>query len=397
MQYRPFGKLDFHVSALGFGAMRLPTIGDKVDEEKATEMFRYAVDRGVNYVDTAYPYHLGQSEQWLGKALKGGYREKVKVATKLPSWEVQSAADFDKFLDLQLARLGLEFVDFYLLHTLNKHSWPKLRDLGVLEWAKKTIGQGRFRHLAFSFHDDAGAFKTIVDEGDWSMCQIQYNYMDVENQAGMQGLKYAASKGLAVVVMEPLLGGKLVAPPPPVRSVWDGAERKRTPVAWALDWLWSQPEVSTVLSGMSSMEQVRENVELAESARVGALTAGELGLFESARKRYKALTVIPCTACRYCMPCPHGVDIPGNLANYNSGVMFGTPEASKGEYGWWKYAFEVQKIFDHDIRAAKCIQCGECEEKCPQSIPIASWMPVIHGALAENEPYLTELKPAKAT
>ncbi len=392
MQYRRFGKLDFQVSALGFGAMRLPTNDNKVDEKTATQMFHYAVDHGVNYVDTAYPYHMGQSEEWLGRALKGGYREKVKVATKLPSWEVKSAADFDRFLDLQLGRMGLEYVDFYLLHSLNRHSWPKLRDLGVREWAKKAIAKGRFHHLAFSFHDGPEAFTPIVDEGDWTMCQIQYNYMDVENQAGVKGLKHAASKGLAVVVMEPLLGGKLVAPPPSVRSVWDGAERKQTPAAWALDWLWNQPEVSTVLSGMSAMEQVRENVAQAESARVGSLTAKDLALFETARKRYKALTVIPCTACRYCMPCPQGVDIPENLANYNNGVMFGNPEASKGQYGWWKFAHEVQKIFDTDIRAAKCIQCGDCEGKCPQSIPVASWMPVIHRALAENGPYLTALE-----
>jgi predicted aldo/keto reductase-like oxidoreductase len=205
MQYHRFGKLDFQGSALGFGAMRLPTVDGKIDEAEASKMIRYAIDHGVNYVDTAYPYHEGTGEAFVGRALKGSYREKVKLATKLPSWEVQTADDFDKYLNIQLERLQLDYVDFYLLHSLNKDHWPKLRDLGVLEWAEKAIASGRFRYLGFSFHDDYDTFKQIVDAYDWPMCQIQYNYMDVENQAGTKGLQYAASKGIAVVIMEPLL------------------------------------------------------------------------------------------------------------------------------------------------------------------------------------------------
>jgi predicted aldo/keto reductase-like oxidoreductase len=392
MQYRQFGQLDFKVSALGFGAMRLPTADDKIDEAEATKMVRYAIDHGVNYVDTAYPYHGGGSETFLGRALKGGYREKVKLATKMPSWEIKTADDFDKFLDIQLERLQLDAVDFYLLHGLNKERWPKLRDLGVFEWAEKAIAAGRFRHLAFSFHDDYDTFKQIVDGYDkWAMCQIQYNYMDVENQAGVKGLKYAASKGLAVVIMEPLLGGKLVGPPPPIQSVWDGAAEERTPAAWALRWLWDQPEVSTVLSGMSTMAQVEENVALAGDARIGVLAGEELALYDRVRTKYKELTAIPCTNCGYCQPCPQGVDIPGNFGSYNEGIMFDKPEASRGHYGWLKFAYEEQGIFDHDVRAAQCIQCGECEDKCPQGIPISEWMPVIHQALGENGPYVTKL------
>jgi predicted aldo/keto reductase-like oxidoreductase len=392
MQYRQFGQLDFKVSALGFGAMRLPTVDDKIDEAEATKMLHYAIDHGVNYVDTAYPYHGGGSEAFLGLALKGGYRDKVKLATKMPSWEIKTADDFDKFLDIQLDRLQLDAVDFYLLHGLNKERWPKLRDLGVFEWAEKAVAAGRFRHLAFSFHDDYDTFKQIVDGYDkWAMCQIQYNYMDVENQAGTKGLQYAASKGIAVVIMEPLLGGKLVGPPAPIQAIWDSASNGRSPVGWALQWLWNQPEVSVVLSGMSAMEQVEENVALASASSVGALRAGELALYDQVRARYRELTAIPCTDCKYCMPCPQGVDIPANFATYNDGIMYDKPDAARGQYEWWKYAYEVQGNFDHDIRAALCIQCGECEAKCPQGIPISEWMPVIHQALGENGPYVTEL------
>ena len=392
MQYRKFGQLDFKVPALGFGAMRLPTADDKIDEAEATKMLHYAIDHGVNYVDTAYPYHGGESEAFLGRALKDGYREKVKLATKMPSWEIETADDFDKYLDIQLERLQLETIDFYLLHSLNKNHWPKLRDLGVREWAAKAIADGHFRHLGFSFHDDYDTFEQIIDEYDWPMCQIQYNYMDVENQAGVKGLKYAASKGLAVVIMEPILGGKLVGPPPSIQAIWDSAAKKRAPADWALQWLWNQPEVSVVLSGMSAMQHVEENVASADVSGVGTLTADELALYDQVRRKYKELIAIPCTSCGYCMPCPQGVDIPGNFGSYNEGIMFDKPEASRGHYGWLKFAYEEQGIFDHDIRAAQCIQCGECETKCPQGIPISEWMPVVHRALGENGPFVTELK-----
>jgi len=388
VQYRPFGKLDWQVSALGFGAMRLPTMDDKIDEAEATKMVHYAIDHGVNYLDTAYPYHNGTGETFVGRALKGGYRDKIRLATKMPSWEIQTADDFDKYLNVQLERLQLDYVDVYLLHSLNKDSWPKLRDLGVREWAEKAIAAGRFGHLGFSFHDDYDTFKQIVDDYDhWAMCQIQHNYMDVENQAGTKGLQYAASKGLAVVIMEPLLGGKLIAPPPSIQSVWDSAATERTPAGWALQWLWDQPEVSIVLSGMSNMEQVKENVALASTSRVGVLTADELALYDQVRTRYQSLAVIPCTNCKYCMPCSQGVDIPTNFAVYNEGLMYNKHDSARGQYGWWKYAHEVQGTYDHDIRAAVCIQCQECEAKCPQSIPISEWMSIVHQVLGEGKPY----------
>ncbi len=392
MQLRQFGRLPFRVSALGFGAMRLPTKEGGIDEAEAIRMIRRAIDQGVNYIDTAYPYHDGKSEGCVGRALAGGYREKVKLATKLPSWLVHSPEDFSRFLDEQLLRLQVDKVDFYLLHSLNGETWIRLRDLGVLGWAEKELARGRVGHLAFSFHGDDKSFRQIIDAYDWPMCQVQYNFMDAKSGPGTEGVRYAADKGVAVVVMEPLRGGKLVSPPPSIQAVWDKAVITRSPAGWALEWLWNQPEVATVLSGMSAMEQVEENIRLASGSGPHSLSKEEAALYDEARDRYEQLTVIPCTACRYCMPCPHGVDIPGNLGVYNEGVMFDKPDAARGQYGWWKYAFEVQHIFDHDLRAAQCTQCGSCEEKCPQAIPIQAWMPVIHQALGEKGPYVRTLE-----
>jgi len=226
------------------------------------------------------------------------------------------------------------------------------------------------------------------------MCQVQYNFMDVENQAGTNGVRYAASKGIPVVVMEPLLGGKLVNPPPAVQALWDAAPRKRSPAGWALDWLWDQPEVTTVLSGMSAFPQVEENVALAAASRARALTAEEKALVDRVRACYRGLVPIPCTACRYCMPCPNGVDIPENIGTYNDAIAYEKPESARGNYAWRKYAFEVQKMTDHDTRAAACTQCGQCEEKCPQKIPISGWMPVIHSVLGEGKPFVKKLPDA---
>jgi predicted aldo/keto reductase-like oxidoreductase len=392
LQFRRFGKLDFSVSALGFGAMRLPQKDGKIDEETAQRMLYYAIDHGVNYVDTAYTYHGGESEVFLGKALTGGYREKVKLATKLPCWLVKGPDDFDKYLNEQLMRLQADCVDFYLLHSLNREKWLRLRDLGVLNWAEKAKKDGRFKYLGFSFHDDGETFKQIVDAYDWDMCQIQYNFIDVENQAGTEGLRYAAGKGIPVVVMEPLLGGKLADPPAPIQSIWDQAAQKRLAIDWALRWLWHQPEVAVVLSGMSSMEQVQQNVAFASDPGYDALNEAELALYGRVRDTYKTLTAIPCTNCRYCMPCPHHVDIPGNFKAYNEGVAYEKPDAARGQYDWWRYSYEELKLVEHDIRALNCVGCGECEEKCPQGIPIRRWIAKVHEVLGEGKPFVVNLE-----
>ncbi|MBN1976584.1 MAG: aldo/keto reductase [Anaerolineae bacterium] len=386
MQYRKFGKLDWQVSALGFGCMRLPTIGGEsanIDEPEATKMVHYAIDRGVNYVDTAYPYHGGNSERFVGRALKGGYREKVKLATKLPCWKVETAGDFDALLDEQLEKLQEEHIDFYLLHALNKERWPQVRDLGVREWAEGAIADGRIGHIGFSFHDDYDAFQMIIDDYEgWTFCQIQHNYIDIENQAGTKGLKYAASKGLAVVIMEPILGGRLVDPPQPIQALWDSAATKRAPADWALQWLWNQPEVSVVLSGMSAMQHVEENVASAAASGVGTLTEEDLALVAQVREKYEELCPIPCTKCGYCMPCPNGVDIPRNFAVYNEGVMYDKPDRAREGYNNW---------MPEEKRASQCIQCRECEEKCPQSIVISEWMPIVHAVLGEGQEYVCQL------
>ena len=370
MKYRKFGQLDWKVSALGFGAMRLPTIGgdsSKIEEPHAIKMIRYAIDHGVNYVDTAYPYHQGQSEYLVGKVLKDGYREKVRLATKMPSWLVEKYEDFDKYLNEQLEKLDTSHIDYYLLHGLNKGRWPKLKELGVFEWAEKAKADGRIKYLGFSFHDDYELFEKILEDAEhFTFCQIQLNYMDTEYQAGVKGLKKAASKGLAVVIMEPIKGGKLaVTPPKDVQAVWDKAEKKRTPAEWALQWVWNYPEVSVVLSGMSEMKHVEENVEYAGRSGPGTLSDTELGLIEEAKQAYLNLGFVGCTACRYCMPCPQGVAIPEILGFYNEYYMSGQNPEIKAKY--WE-------TITPETHSTNCISCGVCEEQCPQELPIRKFM-----------------------
>jgi predicted aldo/keto reductase-like oxidoreductase len=390
MKYRKFGTLNWKGSALGFGAMRLPVKnGDyaNIDEQEATRMLHYAVDHGVNYVDTAYNYHHENSEPFLGRALQGGYREKVRLATKQLPLEIESAADFDRLLNEQLKRLQTDHIDFYLLHGMNAIWWPRVRDLGVLDWAERALADGRIGHLGFSFHDELPVFREIVDVYDWTFCQIQHNYMDIEHQAGTKGLKYAASKGLAVVIMEPLLGGWLARAPRPVQEVWDTARQKRTPAAWALHWLWDQPEVSVVLSGMSTMQQVEENVASAAVSGIGALTREELTLVDRAREVYRELRPIPCTECRYCMPCPNEVDIPYNFMLFNDGAMHERENPVRAR-GWYRFMVNGYKDDYHQkVQAAACIQCRECEAKCPQGIPISDWMSIVHQVLGEGKAY----------
>ena len=379
MQYRTFGKLDWKPSALGFGAMRLPILENdsgKIDEELATRMIRMAIDAGVNYVDTAWPYHKEQSEPLVGRCLQDGYRDKVKLATKMPCWLIESADQFDEYLNQQLERLQTDRIDFYLLHGLNKPRWPQIRDLGVLDWAEKAIASGRIGHLGFSFHDDLPVFKEIVDAYDWTFCQIMYNYMDIEFQAGREGLHYAANKGLAVVVMEPLRGGSLTRPAPdPVADLWAGATTQRSQADWALQWVWQQPEVSLLLSGMSEMQHVEENLKSASISGVGSLTAEELDLVDRVSKTYRSLSPIPCTDCKYCMPCPSGVTIPRIFSIYNGYKMYGDEDGAKRSYNQYTKP---------ENRADQCIECGQCEEACPQQIEIIDWLKKAHAFLAET-------------
>ncbi|MBN1371374.1 MAG: aldo/keto reductase [Anaerolineaceae bacterium] len=386
MQYRKFGKLDVQVSALGFGCMRLPTLEGKsgnIELPEAIRMIRYAIDQGVNYIDTAYGYHEKMSEVAVGKALQDGYREKVYLATKQPVWLVNESADFDKLLNEQLEKLQTDHVDFYLMHALNRGSWQdKVLNFDLLSRAEAAKADGRIRHIGFSFHDDLETFKKIVDGYDhWDFCQIQYNYMDIENQAGTKGLQYAAAKGLGVVIMEPLLGGKLARDIPAINPLWESAPVHRTPAEWALQWLWNQPEVSVVLSGMSTMQQVEQNIASAAASSVGSLAAEELNLISTVREQIQKLSPIPCTSCEYCLPCPNGVLIPRNFAIYNEAAMYGDLEGARNAYKYW---------ISDEGKAAQCIQCQECEPKCPQHIHISDWMPVIEEVLGLGRPYVME-------
>jgi len=384
MLYRAFGNTGEELSLLGFGCMRLPVLGGKshqIDEEKATGLLHYAIDHGVNYVDTAYPYHSeilmqeGQSEVFLGKALGGGYRDKVQLATKLPSWMIKSRADMDSYLDKQLARLKTDHIDFYLLHSLNVHFWPHLKQLGVMEFLDSALADGRIRYAGFSFHDEVELFKEIVDAYNWSFCQIQYNFMDEKYQAGREGLEYAAAKGLGIVIMEPLRGGSLTARvPDTVQEVWGRADVKRSPAEWALRFVWNNPAVNVVLSGMNEMEHVIENIRIAGQAYPDSLTEKEKGLIEEARTIYLKRIKVNCTNCRYCMPCPNGVNIPGNFNLLNSASMYDALQSAKASYFFLKLG---------KSDAANCIECGVCEELCPQNIPIIDKLLEVKKTLGE--------------
>jgi uncharacterized protein len=384
MKYRSFGKLDWQASALGFGVMRMPTIdgvpgSDQIDEQEGARMIYSAIEGGVNYLDTAYPYHRGESEKFLGRILQHGWREKVRLATKLPQWLVDDPAKFDQLLDEQLERLNTAYIDFYLIHALDKKSWKKMEGFDVLRWAEKRRSDGSIGQIGFSFHDDYEAFKTIVDAYDWDFCQIQYNYMDIENQAGVEGLRYAAQKGLAVVIMEPLLGGRLaVKPPPEVQAVWDQAPIKRTPADWALQWLWNQPEVSLVLSGMSTMQQVEENLASASRSGVSSLNAEDEAVVDKVRQTFNQLCLVACTSCQYCQPCPNDVNIPLMFELYNAGHMYGVLEEIRKAY---------QGRIPKNMLADQCTKCRECEDKCPQHLPICDLLEDVDRVLAKGMPY----------
>jgi uncharacterized protein len=376
MLYRKFPRCKHELSILGFGCMRLPPApgeqaGGKIDEPKAIGIIRATIDGGVNYIDTAYPYHNGESEVVTGKALEGGYREKVFLATKLPSWLVTSRADMDKFLDEQLAKLATDHIDFYLLHGLSAETWENLSRLGVLEFLDSARADGRIRHPAFSFHDSFPVFQEIVDAYDWTFAQVQYNYMDEQFQAGTQGVRYAAEKGLGIVVMEPLRGGLLSGDVPAIHQHILDAPVRRTPSEWGLRWVWDHPEVTVVLSGMNAMEQVKENLAVAEQGLPGSLTTEELAVVEKMRQTFASRVKIPCTGCRYCMPCQNGVDIPSCFMYYNQAYTYDAKEKAAGVYSW-----ALSGVFSGGIPglASCCVQCGECEEKCPQHFPIREYL-----------------------
>ncbi len=375
MLYRTMPKTDEELSILGFGCMRLPVIDNdpsKIDEDKAIALVRDSIDRGVNYIDTAYPYHgtgmgtAGESEPFVARALKDGYREKVKLATKLPSWLIQSREDMHKYLNEQLQRLETDCIDYYLVHALNKGLWETLAKLGITDFLDQAIADGRIRHAGFSFHDNSvELFKEIVDAYDWTFCQIQYNYIDENNQAGREGLEYAAGKGLGLVIMEPLRGGSLAAHlPEEAVEAFGKADDSRTPADWALRWIWNHSEVSVVLSGMNAMEQVEENCRVASEAQVDSMTDTEIATVDEVRDILSRKVKVGCTGCGYCMPCPAGVNIPQNFTYLNDFHRFDNPATKQTA----KYVYNM--LLSAEEKSSNCVECGQCEEHCPQGIKI---------------------------
>jgi hypothetical protein len=364
--------------------MRLPLTKERqIDEPRAIRQIRDAIDRGVNYLDTAWPYHAGESENVLGRALADGYRDKVKIATKLPSWMIKSRADMDTYLNAQLEKIKTDHIDYYLIHALDGDSWDRLEALGVADFLEKAKSDGRIVNAGFSFHGMLEDFKRIVDGYPWEFCQIQYNFLDEENQAGTEGLKYAASRDLGVVIMEPLRGGNLgqPAPPPEVEAVWEKASTVRTPVEWALRWVWNHPEVTVVLSGMNEEAHIEENLAIAAQALSNSLTKDEIKLVDEAGRKYKTLMKVGCTGCGYCMPCPSDVSIPGCFEVYNKMHMFGNVEEAK-----FMYAIRMSGTLGGvPSYASQCVQCGECLEKCPQDIEIPDFLKVVADELEDSD------------
>jgi predicted aldo/keto reductase-like oxidoreductase len=363
MIYRTIGKTGLDASVLGIGCMRLPIVegdSDKIDYKKGTEMIRYAIDHGVNYVDTAYPYHGGNSETFLGEALKDGYRERVILISKAPTWLLNEQEDFDKYLDEQLEKLQTDHLDIYLMHALGKDRWENLKKINVFEAIERAKASGKIKHVGFSFHDNLDQFKEIVDGYEWDLCMIQFNYMDVNEQAGTEGLNYAASKGLPVIVMEPLKGGMLASPPEDVEALWASHTDKKSPVEWALQFVANFENVKVVLSGMSSMEQLKENIEIADRLLPGSLDDEDLALVERVRATYESRVKVPCTQCKYCMPCPHGVEIPRSFTLYNRAHIFNAVDSIKEQYN----------ASAAEAKASNCKECGLCEPQCPQKIQI---------------------------
>lgn len=364
LKYRKFGGIDWEPSALGFGMMRLPKVKEEysatIDEEKATKMAHYAFEHGLNYIDTAWPYHSGVSERFVADVVEG-YRDQVRIATKMPSWQIEKHEDLTHYFEKQLNILQTDHIDFYLLHGLNKKRWETYQEVDVTSWIDKTLAEEKIDNIGFSFHDSLKVFKNIIDGYDWDFCQIQYNFLDQNFQAGSKGLKYAAENGMGVVVMEPLRGGLLAREPPePVKQIWETTEEDWSPVEWALRWLWDQPEVSVVLSGMSALDHVKENVNIADQAGVNTLTNDQLAIMEKVKNTYDELYPVQCTGCNYCIPCPNDVAIPTNFELYNFAEVYDQYENRKESYS----------NMDDKKKASSCVACRECVEVCPQNLPI---------------------------
>jgi len=376
MKYRKLNE-NYEPSILAFGCMRMPVINGEygnIDEEKAIEMIRYALDNGINYIDTAYPYHEGNSEVVVGKALKDGYREKAILVTKNPVWKVEKYEDFEFYLDEQLEKLGVEYLDIYLLHALGADRWKKINDLDCLRFLDEMKAKGKIKEAAFSFHGEKEAFEVIADAYDWSMIMIQMNYKDIDDQSTVSAISYAENLGIPIAIMEPLKGGQLANLPESITSIWnDGLDI--TPVERAFRWAANFENVKVILSGMSTLDQMKENIELCNRLEVGVIGDKEAQMYLDVKAQIESRTQIPCTDCKYCMPCPVGVNIPGNFLNYNKSFMYEDLEMSAHVY---------QNKYKEEQRASACIECGKCEPQCPQGIKIIDKLKDVHEHLNQK-------------
>lgn len=376
MQYRKFTNDNLKVSLLGFGCMRFPVIdGDnsKIDEKLSEEMLEYAIGRGVNYIDTAYNYHGGNSEVFVGNFLKkNNLRDKIYLASKSPVWLVEEYDDFKKLLDEQLEKLQTDYIDFYLLHSLHKKVYDKIESLNVFKFLDEAKKKGKIKYAGFSFHDELPLFKKIIDAYPWDFCLIQLNYMDTEMQAGLKGLEYAASKGIDVVIMEPIKGGKLASPSEEIKEIWSKSEIERTPAEWALRWLFNYEEISLVLSGMSTLDHVKENIRIVSEGSPNSLTDKELSLINQVKEVYIEKVKVGCTSCEYCQPCPTDVAISDIFGLYNNMYVYDTVENSKKSY---------KQLVENSKDVSKCVECGACEQICPQHLKVISLLKDAHKEL----------------
>jgi predicted aldo/keto reductase-like oxidoreductase len=369
MLYREMPKSGDKLSILGFGCMRLPGGRMNVNEKESIEQIRYAIDRGVNYLDTAWTYHGGKSEVIMGKAIKGGYRDKVKIADKLPQWLCKTREDMDYYLGTQLERLNEKVIDYYLIHSLDGASWEKAKALGVVDFMDKAKKSGKIVNIGFSFHGSRDDFKMIIDDYEWDFSQIQFNILDKNFQAGLEGLEYARSNNIGIIIMEPLRGGSLAGKlPNEVEKTYKSASKERTNVEWALRWVWNHPGVVTVLSGMNDKKQIDENIRIAENAGVHSLTKEELKTVDKAADTFRSLMKVPCTACQYCMPCSNNVDIPSSFHFYNNKYLFKQGYMSRLLYLIQQSGMQEKK----PALASQCVECSACVKHCPQNIDIPS-------------------------
>ena len=378
MNYRKFPGTDYTASALGFGTMRLPTLpleGNPVDEKEAIRIIRAAIDGGCTYMDTAYVYHGGNSEVVLGKALKDGYRDRVMVTTKLPMWAVNEPADMERILDEQLKRLQLDYVDLYLLHALSKESFEKCVKFDYKSFLQDMQKKGKIRLVGFSFHDEVDVFETIARDYTWNAVQIQMNVLDEFKQATMaKATELARELGFGLIIMEPLRGGALANNvPEDVKALYAAQGVQRSPVEWAFRYLYDRPEIVTILSGMSTMEQVQDNLRIFDQAEPNCLTEQEKEMLAKVRAIYEARVRVGCTGCEYCMPCPCGVNIPRIFRTLDQRTMFGVEQNFKQDYA---------KIIEKGMDASLCVHCGSCESVCPQHFAIPDLLAAIHEEFA---------------